>query len=158
MGSESKGAIRQEIIDYIDQTQWATLATVRKDGTPVVRTIGAFALDKGGASLYFATLPEAEKTRHIRGNNRVSFFFQHEGQQLLEFRNAEVIGRAAKITDGEELGRAVALITARSPFVKEHVEKHGVDTFGFYEVAASEIKFLDYRKGIGPAAVETIAL
>jgi len=158
MGSNANGKIRQEIIDYIGATQWAELATVRIDGTPVVRTIGAFALDNGGTSIYFATLPKAEKTRHIEDNNRVSFFFQHEGQQLNEFRNAEVIGSAARISDGAKLDRAVRLVAERSPFVREHIEKNRVQTFGFYEVTASEIKFLDYRKGIGPQALETIIL
>lgn len=158
MGNSANGKIRQEIIDYIGATLWAELATVRGDGTPVVRTIGAFALDNGGTSIYFATLPNAEKTRQIEANNRVSFFFQHEGQQLHEFRNAEVIGRAAKIGAGDKLDRTVRLIADRSPFVREHIEKNGVETFGFYEVSASEIKFLDYRKGIGPGAIEAVIL
>ncbi|AJE02182.1 pyridoxamine 5'-phosphate oxidase family protein [Geobacter pickeringii] len=158
MGSNVNGKISQEIIEYIGGTLWAELATVREDGSPVVRTIGAFALDNGGSSIYFATLPNADKTRQIEANNRVSFFFQHEGQQLHEFRNAEVIGSAAKIDADDKLERAVRSIAERSPFVREHIEKNGVGTFGFYEVTASEIKFLDYRKGIGPEAIETVIL
>lgn len=150
--------IRQEIIDYIDKTLWAELATVRGDGTPVVRTIGAFALDNDGTRVYFATFPGADKTRHISGNNRVSFFFQHEGQELQEFRNAEILGNAGKLTGESEIGLAATLISDRSPFVKAHIEQNGIETFDFYEVKASELKFLDYRKGIGPQAIEVIRL
>lgn len=158
MGVASNGKIRQEVIDYIDATPWAELATVRGDGTPVVRTIGAFALDKGGTSIYFATFPGADKTKHISKNSRVSFFFQHEGQDLLGFRNVEILGDAGKVSGDDEATRVAAHISDRSPFVKEHIEKNGIAAFEFYEVKASEVKYLDYGKGIGPQAVEVITL
>ena len=152
------GTIRQEIVDYIDQTLWAELATVREDGTPVIRTMGAFALGNGGASIYFATLPGADKTRHISSNSRVSFFFQHEGQELQKFRNAELLGNAEKVTGEAEVRQVAAQISARSPFVKETIDKYGIATFDYYEVKGTEVKFLDYSKGIGPQAIEVIVL
>lgn len=154
----STGKIRQEVVDYMDRAALASLATVRGDGTPVIRTIGAFAVGNDGTSIYFATQPEAEKTRHISGNSKVSFFFQHEGQQLPAFRNAEVLGTAARITDGADLGRVAGLISARSPYIKEQIAKSGIGFFAFYEVRAAEVKFLDYSKGIGPQAIETFVL
>ena len=158
MGHDANGNIRQEIVDYIDQTLWAELATVRGDGTPVIRTIGAFGLDNGGSKVYFATFPGADKTHHISSNNRVSLFFQHEGQELQAFRNAEILGTASKLTGEAEIKHAVALISNRSPFVKELIEKNGIEIFAYYQVTASEVKFLDYSKGIGPQAIEVITL
>jgi general stress protein 26 len=158
MGQDSKGSVSQEIIDYIEQTQWAVLTTVSKDGVPVPRTMGAFAQDNGGKTIYFATLPDTDKTRHIKANNRVSFLFQHEGQSLAEFRNVVVLGNASIIDSDEELQRAVTGISSRSPFVKERIDIDGVGTFSFYKVGASEIKFLDFKKGIGPASVETFTI
>jgi nitroimidazol reductase NimA-like FMN-containing flavoprotein (pyridoxamine 5'-phosphate oxidase superfamily) len=158
MGNSTDVAIRQEIIDYIDATQWAELATVRGDGTPVIRTIGAFAHDNGGASVYFATFPGAEKTRHIGSNSRVSFFFQHEGQQLQEFRNVELLGDAAKVIGADDIRYVAGLISERSPFVKEFIEKNGIAAFDYYEVRVTEVKSLDYRNGIGPQAIEVILL
>jgi len=155
MGNASKGNVSQEIIDYIEQTQWAVLSTVRNDGVPVPRTMGAFAQDNGRKTIYFATLPDTGKTRDIKENNRVSLLFQHEGQSLPEFRNVVVLGSAAIIDSDEELQRAVAGISSRSSFVKERIETVGVGTFSFYKVGATEIKFLNFKKGIGPAAVET---
>lgn len=155
MGNAAKGNVSQEIIDYIEQTQWAVLSTVRNDGVPVPRTMGAFSQDNGGKTIYFATLPDTDKTRHIKENNKVSLLFQHEGQSLAEFRNVVILGSAAIIDSDEELQRAVTGISSRSPFVKERIETVGAGTFHFYKVGASEIKFLDFKKGIGPAAVET---
>lgn len=158
MAISSNGKIRQEIIDYIEATPLAELATVRQDGTPVIRIIGAFTLDKGGTSIYFATFPGAEKTRQISANKRVSFFFQHEGQDLFGFRNAEILGDAVKVSNEGEAIRVAGLISARSPFVKDLIEKNGVGAFEYYEVRGSELKFLDYSKGIGPQAIEVITL
>jgi len=158
MGNSTDVTIRQEIIDYIDTTPWAELATVRGDGTPVIRTMGALALDNGGATLYFATFPGAEKTRHIDSNSRVSFFFQHEGQQLQEFRNVELLGDAGKVTGEDDIRHVAELISARSPFVKEFIEKNGIAVFDYYEVRVTEVKYLDYRNGIGPQAIEVILL
>ncbi len=158
MARGSNGNIRQEIVDYMEQTHWAALATVREDGTPVVRTMVAFAIANGGASIYFATLPGSAKTRQISSNGRVSFFFQHEGQDFPTFRNVEVLGDAARITAEADIRQAADMISARSPFVRDLIEKNGLGTFVFYEVRASEIKQLDYGKGIGPQAIEVIKL
>ncbi|ABK98205.1 pyridoxamine 5'-phosphate oxidase family protein [Pelobacter propionicus] len=156
MARGSNGNIRQEIINYMEQTQWAELATVREDGTPVIRTMGAFAIDGGGARICFATMPGAAKTRHISSNNRVSFFFQHEGQDFPTFRNVEALGDASRITKEEDLRRTAERISARSPFVKDLIEKNGLGVFEFYEIRVSEIKFLNFSKGVGPQAVEVI--
>jgi nitroimidazol reductase NimA-like FMN-containing flavoprotein (pyridoxamine 5'-phosphate oxidase superfamily) len=150
--------IDKEIAEYIEKTPLVELATVRSDGAPVVRTLGAFAPADGGATVYFVTHPDAEKTRHIQGNHRVSLFFQHEGQALPEFRNVALIGTAARIADGQERARAVELTSARSAYVKERVSKEGDGVFEFYKVTATEVKYLDYRKGIGPGAVRNIVL
>jgi general stress protein 26 len=158
MGQDSKGNVSQEIIDYIEQTQWAVLTTVRNDGTPVPRTMGAFAQDNGAKTIYFATLPYTDKTRHIKDNNRVSLLFQHERQSFPEFRNVVVLGNASIINSDEELQRAVTGISSRSPFVKERIDKDEVGSFSFYKVGTSEIKSLDFKKGIGPAAVETVII
>ena len=158
MGETTRNLLRQDSIDYINATSWAELATVREDGTPVIRTIGAFALNEGGTSIYFATFPNADKTQHIARNNRVSFFFQHEGQQLHEFRNVELLGDTGKVTGEEDILHVATLLSARSPFVKEFIEKNGIAVFDYYEVEVTEGKFLDYRHGIGPQAIEVIRL
>ncbi len=98
---------------------------------PVPRTMGAFAQDNGAKTIYFATLPDTDKTRHIKDNNKVSLLFQHEGQSLAEFRNVVILGSAAIIDSDEELQRAVTGISSRSPFVKERIETVGPERSTF---------------------------
>jgi hypothetical protein len=53
---------------------------------------------------------------------------------------------------------AVASISSHSPFIKERIDNVGIGTFSFYKVRVTEIKFLDYKKGIGPESVETVII
>ena len=152
----TNGSIRKDILDYIDKAPLATLATVRAEGAPALRTIAAFAQTDGGKTIYFLSGPGAEKTHQIAANANVAFLIQHEGQELARFRNVAVNGIAKPVTAQSELERAAALLAPRSPYVKDRLEKEGFGAFAFYHVTATEVKFLDYSKGIGPSAVETI--
>jgi uncharacterized pyridoxamine 5'-phosphate oxidase family protein len=147
---------QQIILEYIKQTKWATLTTVREDGAPVSRAMGSFAPD--GWNIFFSTPKKAGKVRHIAGNNLVNFFFQHENQELATFKNVAVIGRAEEVTGEAEYQRAVQLLSARSPRFKTRAERGELKETALYLVRITEIKYLDYTRGIGPAAVQEIIL
>lgn len=147
---------RQEIVDYIETTAWATLATVREDGSPVLRTMGNFAPGRGGRDIYFSTGKEAGKSRQIRANPRVSFLFQHEGQPLAAFRNVAAVGVAELLTGGPGLSLGAETLSARCPHFRAQVEREGLESIGVYRVRVEEIKELDFRRGFGPEAVRSI--
>jgi nitroimidazol reductase NimA-like FMN-containing flavoprotein (pyridoxamine 5'-phosphate oxidase superfamily) len=151
-------AVRPEIVEYIGNAPWAVLATVREDGAPVVRTMANFATGAAGAEIYFSTGKEADKTRQIRKNGRVSFLFQHEGQQIPSFRNVAAVGDADPLSGGVELDRAAEALSARSPHFRGQVEREGIGSVAVYRVRVSEIRFLDFGRGFGPESVETIRI
>ncbi len=148
--------LSQVVPDYINQTQWATLATVREDGAPVLRVMGSFAPD--GINVIFSTRKAAAKSRHIASNNLVNFFFQHENQKLEAFKNVAIIGRAEELTDGPEYQKAVELLSARNPRFKTRVERGELTDTGIYIIRTTEVKYLDYSFGAGPTAVREIIL
>jgi hypothetical protein len=152
-GAEPVG---QGIVDYIEATAWATLATVREDGSPALRTMGNFATGAGGRHIYFSTGKEADKSRHIRSNPRVSFLFQHEGQELAAFRNVAAVGNAELLTGGPDLSIGAETLSARCPHFRAQVDRDGLDSTGVYRVRVEEIKELDFRRGFGPEAVVTV--
>ena len=151
-GSET---VRRDIVDYIEETAWATLATVREDGSPVLRTMGNFAPGPGGRHIFFSTGKEAGKSRQIRANPRVSFLFQHEGQALAAFRNVAAVGEAELLNGGPELALGAETLSARCPHFRAQVAREGLDSIGVYRVRVEEIKALDFRRGFGPEAVES---
>jgi uncharacterized pyridoxamine 5'-phosphate oxidase family protein len=141
--------LQQAALEYIKQTRWATLTTVREDSAPVSRAMGSFAPD--GLNIVFSTRKNAAKTRHIAKNSFVNFFFQHENQELTTFKNVALIGRA-------EYQRAVELLSARNPRFKVRAERGELSDTAIYLIRTTEIKYLDYANGAGPAAVQEIIL
>jgi uncharacterized pyridoxamine 5'-phosphate oxidase family protein len=148
--------LQQTVNEYIKQTRWATLATVREDGAPVLRVMGSFAPD--GVNVFFSTRRTAAKIRHLAKNPIVNFFFQHENQQLETFKNVALIGRAEEVTDGANYRRAVELLSARNPRFKARVERGELADTALFLIHTAEIKYLNYANGIGAAAIQEIIL
>jgi len=145
--------LRQTIQEYISGTRWATLATVRPDGAPVLRAMGSFALD--GLDIVFSTPKATAKVAHIEKNNQVNFFFQHEGQELSAFKNVAVIGRASEVKD-EDRKKAIDLLSARNPRFKARAEKGELGDTAIFKIVPKEIKYLDYAKGFGAAGIQVL--
>lgn len=154
----SGAVISMDIVNYIEKTKWAILATVRKDNAPVLRTMGSFAQEEDGRVLYFSTYKGTQKARQIEENSAVALFFQHEGQELGSFRNVAVIGDAVSVADDRELVHAIGLLNRRTPFLKERIDSGELDRIGIYRVRVREIKHLDFSKGFDERAVEEIRL
>ena len=138
---------RGEVTEYIDKTKFAVLAYVRNDQTPVQRSMGSFA--PKGLDIYFSTRKDAHKVKEIVDNKRISFLFEHENQELSQWRNVLLIGEAAKTDNIEELDSAVELLSSRSPRFKERIAKGELANIQIFKLKTSEIEYLDYGKGIG---------
>jgi pyridoxamine 5'-phosphate oxidase len=147
--------LKRTIQEYISQTRWATLATVRADGAPVLRAIGSFAAD--GLDIFFSTARTAAKVGQIDQNDRVNFFFQHEGQELPSFKNVAIIGRAREVKEAER-ERGIGLLSARNPRFKARAEKGELGETAIFKVASEEIKYLDYSRGFGAAGIQVLKL
>lgn len=147
---------KNKVVEYLNQTKWIILATVDKSQTPVLRTLGSFAVD--GLTTYFSTGKSTAKVDQIESNPKVSVFFQHENQELPSFVTVSVCGIANKVTSEEEVNKVITLLSNRSPKFKEKVEKGELDNSVFFRVDPNEVKLLDFSKGIGPQAVEVITV
>ncbi|MFZ2948505.1 MAG: pyridoxamine 5'-phosphate oxidase family protein [Desulfuromonadaceae bacterium] len=136
-----------DVFSYIDKTRFAVLAYVRHDGTPLLRSIGSFV--PNGLSLYFTTRKDAAKVKEISDRKRISFFFEHEGQELSAWKNLLLVGDAVKIDSGSDFDDAVQLLSARNPRFKDRVAKGELPSTQIFRLNTEEIEFLDYGKGIG---------
>jgi nitroimidazol reductase NimA-like FMN-containing flavoprotein (pyridoxamine 5'-phosphate oxidase superfamily) len=146
-----------EVTEYINQTKYLILATVGMKNFPGLRTLLSFAND--GFSIYFSTGDSTEKVREITANPAVKLLFQHEGQELGTFQNITLSGYASPLEpDSAEYQKAVYLISARSPSFKARVEKGQLNGNTLFRVHPHKAKLLDFRKGIGPQAVEEVSL
>lgn len=138
---------KSEITDYVNATRFATLAYLRDDGAPVQRSFGSFAL--ADYDVVFSTRKDAAKVRDITANNKVSFLFEHDDQELQKWRNALFIGEAYKIEDARELDWAVGILSQRNPRFKERIEKGELPAIQLFKLKTRDIEYIDYGKGAG---------
>jgi len=139
--------LRDDVATYVDKTRFAVLAYVRNDGAPLMRSIGSFVPD--GVNLYFSTRKAAAKVKEISDRRRISFFFEHEGQELAQWKNLLLIGDAVKVEEGDEFRHAVQLLSDRNPRFKERVDNGELPSMLIFKLNTEEVEFLDYGKGFG---------
>ena len=143
----SQEAWKEEVVSYIDKTRFAVLAYVRNDGTPLQRSIGSFA--PSGLDLYFSTRKEAAKVQAMSEQKRISFLFEHDNQDLNQWKSVLLIGDAEKIDRGAELDLAVKTLSQRNPRFKERIDKGELPITQIFKLKAEEVEYLDYGKGFG---------
>jgi pyridoxamine 5'-phosphate oxidase len=145
-----------KVKEYINQTKWIVLSTVTQDKVPVSRTMASVVND--GLNLYFSTGKNTAKVGQIASNPNVTLLFQHEEQELSNFKNVAYTGRAERIESEKDLARAIELLSNRSPRFKARVEKGQLGETAIFKVEPVSIKYLDYSQGVGPQAVTEIIL
>ena len=136
---------KQDVVRYIDKTRFAVLAYVRNDSAPLLRSMGSFV--PSGLDLYFSTRKDAGKVKEIGDNGRISFLFEHDNQELNQWKSVLLVGAAVKVDSGEELTKAVDLLSNRNPRFKERVEKGELAGTQIFRLKTDEIEYLE----TGPA-------
>jgi nitroimidazol reductase NimA-like FMN-containing flavoprotein (pyridoxamine 5'-phosphate oxidase superfamily) len=139
--------LKQEIAQYVKDIPWGVLAYVRPDGVPVQRTFGAFVFDND--DIVFSSRKAAAKVPAILNHPKVSFFLERMDQELGAWKSVLYTGEAAPIEDPEELKTALNALAARSPFIKDMVERNAMGDFQLFRLRTSEIEYLDFGKGFG---------
>lgn len=139
--------LHREITEYIDAAKFAVLGYVRRDQTPLLRAMGSFVPD--GLDLYFSTGKNAPKVQEIGRNQRISFFFEHDNQELPTWRNVLLLGLAEKVENVTELQHAVKLLSNRSPHFKEQVARGNLPETQIFRLRTDEVEYLDFGRGMG---------
>lgn len=140
-----------KVKEYIAHTGFIILGTVSEDGMPAIRTIASFANDQ--LDIYFSTGKQSAKVGHIEANPHVTILFQNEGQELTTFKNVTYHGKAKIVSDKSGLEKGVQLLSDKNPWFKATVEAGGLQGISIFKVEPERVQYLDYSKGIGPAAI-----
>lgn len=138
---------KQDVVTYVDKTRFAVLAYVRNDAAPLLRSMGSFV--PSGLDLYFSTRKDAAKVKEIADNSRISFLFEHDNQELNQWKSVLLIGDAVRVDSGEEFTKAVDLLSSRNPRFKERVDKGELAHTQIFKLKSEEVEYLDYGKGFG---------
>ena len=81
-----------------------------------------------GKELFFFTT-EGMKTQFMKGNPEVCLQVEEVGDSS-DWRSVMVIGRAERLTEPEEMERAMQLITERNPSLTPAISATQMDTWG----------------------------
>ena len=155
MGCKSKCNDKlAEVKNYIRNTKFATLGYVSTEGVPSLRAMGSFNIDD--LDLYFSSSKSAAKVASIEENSKISFLFQHEGQELSTFKSVTYVGNAKQIKCDTEYQKAVKLLSEKSERFRERAENGQLEDTALFKVVPESLKLLDYSNGIGPDAVKEI--
>lgn len=137
--------LRSKILDILARHHNLTIATLRPDGYPQATTVG-YASD--GLTIYFGCGVHSQKAQNITRDDRVSAAIDEDHANWLEIEGLSIAGRAARVTDPQELEKANSLFTAKFPQVSAFSAdmRTAMDIF---RVTPSVISVLDYTKGFG---------
>jgi pyridoxamine 5'-phosphate oxidase len=148
----------KEAEEYIAKSRTVILGSVTKEGVPELRTLASFAND--GLVVYLSTSKTSRKVGQLKDNPHATLLFQHEGQEIPQFRNVALTGTIAKVCSkcGQEYEHAVKLLGSRNPRFKERAEKGQLEETAILKLTPHRVKLVDLSKGSGAAAVEEVEL
>jgi nitroimidazol reductase NimA-like FMN-containing flavoprotein (pyridoxamine 5'-phosphate oxidase superfamily) len=140
-------AIRQKILNLLDQHRIMSLATLRPDGWPQATTVG---YANEGLSLYFLCGPESQKASNLARDNRVSLTIDHDTPQVMEITGLSMAARAELVMDTNEAEKALRLLMLKYPEQKSlPLAMPSPADVRIFRVTPYVISVLDYSKGFG---------
>jgi hypothetical protein len=126
-----------------------TLATVRGDGSPHASTVN-FAGD--GLTLYAAISIDGGKAHDLNGDGRVALTVNAPYDNWSDIQGMSIEGRAAFVTDPQELSFASALLLHKLPDYARIIAQPEVLPWPgllFIRITPERLILLDYTRGFG---------
>lgn len=141
--------IRREALTLLARCRTASLASVDAHGRPHAANV-QYAFDDR-LNLYFVSSPDAAHSRHIAQNPAVALtVYDHDDAEPATLRGLQLHARAAAITDAVERAKALALYTARFPFLAtDPTLGAAVEKQSFYKLTPTWLRLIDNRRGFG---------
>lgn len=131
--------------EILDGARDMTVATVRPDGYPQATTV-SFVHD--GCTIHFATGRESQKAHNIARAPAVSLTVNLPYDSLAAIRGISLGGRAAAVTDPEEVQDVFTRMLQKYPALSD-LPPEARDELGIFRIDPEVISLLDYRKGFG---------
>lgn len=141
--------IKQEAAVLLARCRTASLATVDADGHAHAANI-QYAFDDQ-LNLYFVSSPNAAHSQHIGANPAVALtVYDHQDSEPAFIRGLQLHARATPVTDAVERANALALYTARFPFIATDPRlAAAVEQQSFYKLTPTWLRLIDNRRGFG---------
>jgi nitroimidazol reductase NimA-like FMN-containing flavoprotein (pyridoxamine 5'-phosphate oxidase superfamily) len=144
-GACMKRALKQQIIDLLNQHRIMTVATNREDGWPQA-TVVSYAND--GLVIYCRVARDGQKYVNIMRDPRVSLAIAKDVPQPLQIKGLSLAATVAEVGDEGERDHAAELLLQRYPEYKvmPRLDPAAVPTL---RLTPEIVSVLDYSKGFG---------
>src|SRR6516165_6344438 len=96
-------ALRNKILELLDQHRLMTVATHRPDGWPQATTVGYV---NDGLTLYFLCSPQSQKAANLARDNRVSLTIDHDVTDPMTITGLSMAAQAEPVIDPTEAAKA----------------------------------------------------
>jgi len=137
--------LREEILSILNAADEMTVATVRPDGYPQATMVNYVS---DGFVIYFGCAAESQKVRNIACNDKVSLTVTPPHFSWEDIRGLSIGGRAAPVTDQQEINRVSELMLRKFPQILRYALAGKKGVF-LVRITPEVISVLDYRKGFG---------
>jgi nitroimidazol reductase NimA-like FMN-containing flavoprotein (pyridoxamine 5'-phosphate oxidase superfamily) len=137
--------LREEILSILKASGEMTVATVRPDGYPQATTVNYVS---DGFVIYFGCAAESQKVRNIACNDKVSLTVTLPSFSWEDIRGLSIGGRAAPVTDAQEISRVSELMLRKFPQILRYALTGKKGVF-LVRITPEVISVLDYRKEFG---------
>ncbi|WP_421934720.1 pyridoxamine 5'-phosphate oxidase family protein [Phenylobacterium sp.] len=136
----------EAIVAVLEAGKDLTLATLRPDGFPQATTVGYVSQ---GLAIYFGCSAKSQKAANLARDDRVSATIGLAYEHWNEIRGLSLGGRARRLTEEGEVGRAGALFLAKfAPEIGQYLSPDGGE-MALFEITPRVVSLLDYRLGFG---------
>ncbi len=141
--------IMREAVTLLGQCRTATLATVDPQGGPHAANI-QYALDDK-LNLYFVSSADTAHSRHLSAHPAVALtVYHHDDAEPGTIHGLQMHASAEAVNDAVERGKALALYSARFPFIATNPAlQAAVEQQCFYKITPTWLRLIDNRRGFG---------
>lgn len=140
-------AIRQKILQILDEHRIMTVATLRSDGWPQATTVG---YGNDGLTAYFLCGLTSQKAANMARDARISATIDHDTPQVMEITGLSMAARAVRVTDADEAAKALRLLMAKYPAQDGlTLPMPKPEDVAIFRLEPVVISVLDYSKGFG---------
>jgi nitroimidazol reductase NimA-like FMN-containing flavoprotein (pyridoxamine 5'-phosphate oxidase superfamily) len=137
--------LREEILSILKASGEMTVATVRPDGYPQATTVNYVS---DGFVIYFGCAAEPQKVQNIACNDKVSLTVTLPHFNWEDIRGLSIGGRAAPVTDAQEISRVSELMLRKFPQILRYALTGKKGVF-LVRIIPEVVSVLDYRKEFG---------
>jgi nitroimidazol reductase NimA-like FMN-containing flavoprotein (pyridoxamine 5'-phosphate oxidase superfamily) len=137
-------ALRQKILELLDQHRLMTVATNRPDGWPQATTVGYV---NDGLTLYFLCAPQSQKAQNLARDDRISLTIDHDTSDPMAITGLSMAAHARAVDDPVEVTKALNMMPAKITRVcgVTDAEARGVTNFPSV-VTAKVLRLLALRR------------